>query len=263
MNYQRLNNTDLFLLDMDGTIYLDDAAIVGAVEAVKHIKDSGKKVCYLTNNSSKSRNEYLKKLNTLGFSASLNEIITSGVVTADYIIKHYPNKSVYLFGTPALKTEFQNMGVKLTENNPDIVIMGFHTEFTYQELDTLCSFVRQGVTFFATHPDKNCPTKDGFMPDVGSFLSLVFTSTQKRPSKIFGKPYKYMVQYLKNKFDVNIQNMAMTGDRLSTDIKFGNKFGILSVLVLSGETDQKMLESSKVQPDIVLPSIKEYIKIIS
>ena len=92
MNYQRLNNTDLFLLDMDGTIYLDDAAIVGAVEAVKHIKDSGKKVCYLTNNSSKSRNEYLKKLNTLGFSASLDEIITSGVVTADYIIKHYPNK---------------------------------------------------------------------------------------------------------------------------------------------------------------------------
>lgn len=257
MDYQRLNNTELFLLDMDGTIYLDNTAISGAVEAVRHIKDCGKKVCYLTNNSSKSRDEYLKKLNRLGFSASLDEIITSGIVTADYIIRHYPDKSVYLFGTPALKAEFLDMGVRLTEDNPDIVIMGFHTAFTYQELDTLCRFVRTGVTFFATHPDKNCPTKDGFMPDVGSFLSLVFTSTKRRPGRIFGKPYKYMVQYLKNKFNVNIDNMAMTGDRLSTDIKFGKKFGLLSILVLSGETDQKMLQTSKVQPDLIFPSIKE------
>jgi len=260
MNYQRLHNTEIFLLDMDGTIYLDNVVIPGAVEAVKHIKDIGKKVCFLTNNSSKSRDEYYQKLTRLGFEVNLDEIITSGIVTANYMSKNYPDKSVYLFGTPALKAEFENMGIKLTENNPDIVIMGFHTQFTYQELDTLCAFIRKGVTFFATHPDKNCPTRDGFMPDVGSFLSLVFTSTQRKPSRIFGKPYKYMVQYLKNKFDISPQNMAMIGDRLSTDIKFGKKFGLLSLLVLSGETDQKMLDNSKVFPDMTFPSIKQIAK---
>lgn len=262
MEYQRLNDTELFLLDMDGTIYLDNTVIPGAIEAINHIKECGKKVCYLTNNSSKSRDEYLKKLTALGFSATLDEIITSGIVTIDYVLRHFADKSVYLFGTPALKAEFQNMGVKLTQDNPDIVIMGFHTAFTYNELDVLCRFIRQGVPFFATHPDKNCPTKDGFMPDVGSFLSLVFTSTQRRPSKIFGKPYKYMVEYLKNKFDTNPKNMAMIGDRLSTDIKFGKKFGLLSVLVLSGETDQKMLSQSKVKPDQVLSSIEDLIDIL-
>ncbi|HEY8443876.1 MAG TPA: HAD-IIA family hydrolase [Clostridia bacterium] len=254
---QRLTQTELFLLDMDGTIYLSDKAIDGAVEAVEKLKRLNKKICYLTNNSSKSAEQYLVKLKRLGFDAQKEEVVTSGIVAADYISRYYKNQSVYLFGTDELKKEFLSYGINLVQNNPDIVVIGFHTNMTYSELDLACAYIRQGKTFFATHPDKNCPTRDGFMPDVGSFLSLIYTSANRRPSKIFGKPYKYMVNYINKKFRVKAQNIAMVGDRLSTDIKFANKFGMTSVLVLSGETDQKMLEASIVKPALVFSSIKE------
>lgn len=240
---------------MDGTIYLGDQVIDGAVQAIKKLKSLDKKICYLTNNSSKNADQYLQKLHNLGFDAQREEIITSGIVAADYIARFCQNQSVYLFGTDQLKKEFQSYGVRLTQDNPDIVVIGFHTNMTYKELDLVCEYIRQGKKFFATHPDKNCPTQNGFMPDVGSFLSLIYTSTKRRPSKTFGKPYKYMVNYLNNKFSTKAQNIAMVGDRLSTDIKFANKFGLLSVLVLSGETDQTMLENSAIKPDMIFNSI--------
>jgi 4-nitrophenyl phosphatase len=254
---QRLRQAELFLLDMDGTIYIDDKALGGAVGAVKKLKSQNKKICYLTNNSSKSAQEYLAKLNKLGFDARSEEILTSGIVAADYLSRLYKNQSIYLFGTDELKKEFLSFGLKLTQDNPDIVVIGFHTKMTYSELDLACKFIREGRIFFATHPDKNCPARDGFMPDVGSFLSLIYTSSGRRPSKIFGKPYKYMVNYLKKKFYVAPSKIAMVGDRLSTDIKFANKFGMISVLVLSGETDKAMLANSPVKPALVFDSIKE------
>ncbi|HEY8419165.1 MAG TPA: HAD-IIA family hydrolase [Clostridia bacterium] len=254
---QRLKQAELFLLDMDGTIYLEDKALDGAVEAIKKLKSQNKKICYLTNNSSKSAEQYLIKLKNLGFDARLEEILTSGIVAADYISRFYKNKSIYLFGTDELKKEFLANGLNLTEDNPDLVVIGFHTKMTYAELDLACKFIRQGKTFFATHPDKNCPARDGFMPDVGSFLSLIYTSTGRRPSKIFGKPYKYMVNYLNKKYSATPSKIAMVGDRLSTDIKFANKFGMISVLVLSGETDEEMLANSSIKPALVFDSIKQ------
>ncbi|HHW89957.1 MAG TPA: HAD-IIA family hydrolase [Clostridiales bacterium] len=254
---KRLKNAELFLLDMDGTIYLGNQAIDGAAQAINKLKSLDKKICYLTNNSSKSARQYLDKLRGLGFDAKIDEIVTSGIVAADYISRFFKGQSVYLFGTDELKREFKSYGIKLTQDNPDIVVIGFHTKLTYDELDLACGYIRQGKLFFATHPDKNCPTDNGFMPDVGSFLSLIYTSANRKPSKIFGKPYKYMVNYLKSKFLTKAQNIAMVGDRLSTDIKFANKFGMISVLALSGETDQRMLQDSKIKPDLVFESIKD------
>ncbi|HEY8423228.1 MAG TPA: HAD-IIA family hydrolase [Clostridia bacterium] len=254
---KRLQDAELFLLDMDGTIYLENQAIDGAAQAIQKLKCLNKKICYLTNNSSKSSEQYLEKLKRLGFDAVKEEVVTSGKVAADYISRFYKNQSIYLFGTDELKQEFLSYGINLTENDPDIVVIGFHTDMTYRELDLACKHIRQGKTFFATHPDKNCPALNGFMPDVGSFLSLIYTSTGRRPSKIFGKPYKYMVNYINRKFSTKAQNIAMVGDRLSTDIKFANKFGMLSVLVLSGETDKEMLKKSSTKPDLVFNSIKD------
>ena len=253
----RLKDAELFLLDMDGTIYLGNQAIDGAAKTISKLKSLNKKICYLTNNSSKSARQYLYKLRGLGFDAEIDQIVTSGIVAADYISRFFKGYSVYLFGTDELKSEFESYGIKLVQDNPQIVVIGFHTKMTYNELDLACKYIRQGKLFFATHPDKNCPTDEGFMPDTGSFLSLIYTSTNRKPSKIFGKPYKYMVNYLKSKFLTKAQNIAMVGDRLSTDIKFAKKFGMISVLVLSGETDQKMLQDFGIAPDLVFDSIKD------
>lgn len=251
----QINQTKIFLLDLDGTLYIDESPIKGAIQAVSLIKEKGKKVCFLTNNSSRSRERYLDKLKRMGFDADIEEIVTSGTVTENYLQKARKNKKVYLLGTLDLKSEFERAGINLVSDYPDIVIIGYHTSVTYNEINDTCRFIRNGAEFWATHPDKNCPSKDGFMPDTGSFLKLIECSTGRKPSKIIGKPYRYMIWDIRERYNILPKFMAMVGDRLTTDIMFGIKNKLLNVLVLSGETNDEMLQNFRQKPDIVLPTI--------
>ena len=261
----KLKDKSVFLLDMDGTIYLGDKLIDGALEFLKKIKSVNKKYIFLTNNSSKNKLSYVEKLNNLGINASLDDIFTSGEATTIYLKNKLPNGKVFLLGTKELEYEFINEGFEIVkERNKDVdfVVLGFDTTLTYEKLWIACEYISEGVDYIATHPDFNCPLPEGkFMPDAGAMAAFIEASTGITP-KVIGKPNKEMVNALLEKYSVNFEDVAMVGDRLYTDIKMGEVSNISTVLVYSGETTRQMYKNSKIQADWEFDSVKDMINII-
>jgi len=260
-NQSLLSNIKVFLLDMDGTLCLGDKVIDGAVDAVKELRTRAK-VCFLTNNSSKSVNEYLTKLNKMGFMAGPDEIISSQTAATAYLNKAYPGKSLYILGTPSLKADFEAAGFTLKDEGAEVAVLGYDTTLSYNGLTAFCHKVRSGIPYVATHPDLNCPSPDGMLPDTGSFIELIHASTGRRPDIICGKPFKPMTDFIISKFDFAPSAFAMVGDRMTTDIAFAQANGFVSVLVLTGETTVSGLEEGIrdgrfVMPDIVAKNIGE------
>lgn len=256
-NLHRLKDTELFVLDMDGTIYLGKKPIVGAIEFCRQIIDTGRKLMYFTNNASKNPDDYVEKLKFLGFPCDRKMIVTSGDVTAAYLNKYYKGKPVYLVGTPALEKSFKEAGITLSDN-AGIVVVSFDTTLTYSKLERACTLIRNGALFFSTHPDINCPTEDGFIPDSGAICGAVELSTGIRP-RYFGKPYAETVEMIENLSGTDRKHAAIVGDRLYTDIALGRKNGMLSLLVMSGETTYEMVDAAlpEERPDLIFESVAE------
>ncbi|NSW52722.1 MAG: HAD-IIA family hydrolase [Anaerolineae bacterium] len=252
-----LNEIRCFLLDMDGTIYLDDHLLPGALEFLETLKTQGKQFLFLTNNSSKNPAQYVDKLAKLGIEVTEEEVFTSGQATAIYLEQTAPGARLYVVGTPGLEDEFRAHGFTLTADDPDYAVLGFDTTLTYDKLWKLCDLVRAGKPYIATHPDTNCPTADGFMPDIGAMIALVEASTGRRPDLIVGKPNRLIVESAAARMRVATSKIAMVGDRLYTDIALGHTAGITTVLVLSGETSRADLEGSPHQPTCIFENIGE------
>ena len=251
-----------FMLDMDGTLYLDDQWIEGALDFLGHIVHLGKKYVLLTNNSSKSREMYFEKLEKMGLRVESEQLVTSGDATIDYISREMRDKKVFLMGNKTLKEAFRKKGIVLDEENPDLVVTAFDTEFDYAKMVKLCGLVRSGLPFIATHPDLNCPTKTGFVPDIGAIHAYVEASTGRRPDKIIGKPNSEIVEYTMRVAGIDKTHTAMVGDRLYTDIPTGVNNGLLSVCVLSGESSPDEVSEYEIQPHLVFDSVKEMIPFI-
>lgn len=252
-----------FLLDMDGTVYLDETWIDGAKEFLAAIEATGRKYCFMTNNSSKNAMVYVEKLHRMGLDIDPDtQLVTSGHATVAYLKKHFPGKKVYLFGNQVLKDEFTDRGILLEEDDPDVVVTAFHTTFDYQDLCKLCDFVREGRPFIGTHPDYNCPTKTGFIPDIGSLHAYIHASTGRMPDYIVGKPNKEIIEYALDVLGGEASNTAVVGDRLYTDVKSGVNNGLYGIFVLSGEAQLVDLPDSDVQPHLIFDSVKEIIPLL-
>ena len=256
-NPEMLSRVRCFLLDMDGTFYLGDRLIDGALDFIATVQQQGKRYVFLTNNSSRSRTQYVEKLSRLGLPVDEGKVFTSGEATALYLQKHSPRARVFLAGTPGLEDEFRLHGFELVQENPDLVVLGFDTTLTYNKLWKFCDFVRAGLPYFATHPDLTCPTLNGSMPDTGSMIAMIEAATGRRPDLIAGKPNRIIVESLAEKVGLPLDFLAMIGDRLHTDIALGGTTGILTLLVLTGETKIEDLNSSPHQPDYVFAHIGE------
>ena len=253
---EKLKHIRCFLMDMDGTIYLGSQLLPGAKRWIDLLQVKGLEYYFLTNNSSRSRVEYAHKLTQMGLPTPEERIFTSGEATAIYLQKHYPGASLYVVGTPSLQNEFTRHGFALTDSTPDVAVLGFDTTLTYEKLHKLCDLAVAGVPYIATHPDINCPTETGFMPDIGAMIELVATSTGRRPDVIIGKPNQPIVDALAKKTGLPLSAHCMIGDRLYTDIALG-RWGITTALVLSGETKAENLAGSEFVPDIVVEDIRE------
>jgi HAD superfamily hydrolase (TIGR01457 family) len=248
MNHQPLLNVKCFLLDMDGTFNLGDQIIDGSLYFIETLKELGKDYLFLTNNSSKHRRQYAEKITRLGLPIPKEKVFTAGEATALYLQKERPASPVYVVGTPALEEEFRQHGFQLEEDNPQSIVLGFDTTLTYEKLWKLCDFVRAGLPYIATHPDLNCPTETGFMPDIGAMIAFVHASTGREPDLVVGKPNRMIIDAVAQKIGLQIADMAMVGDRLYTDIALGATSGITTCLVLSGETRSEDLINSPYQP---------------
>ncbi len=249
-----LDDIQIFVLDMDGTIYLGDSLLPGVKEFLAFIERRGIPYLFLTNNSSKHRGLYAEKLAGLGLIIPEELIVTSGEATAIYIKNNYPEATVYLVGTPALEEEFSRQGVTIDDENPGLVVLGFDTTLTYDKLRKLCDFVRDGRRYIATHPDFNCPVEGGYMPDIGAMIAFVEASTGRRPDIIVGKPHPPIVEALVEKTGQPAEALCMVGDRLYTDIALGTA-GMTTALVLSGETSREDLLTASYRPDFVFDDL--------
>ena len=232
-----IQTTDAFLLDLDGTVYLGDVPIGEAATTLSRLRAMGKRLVFLTNNSSKTQEEYREKLTRLALWGEGDLVYTSAMATVSVLRNEMPSARVF---------------VHLDENSPDVCVLAYDTQITFEKIKRFDAFLKRGAKFIATHPDDVCPTEDLPMPDVGSFLALFERSSGRRPDRIVGKPYSSMAEEISRLTGVKRERMCMVGDRLNTDIRFAENSGMKSLLVLSGETTEEMLALSPVRPHVVL-----------
>lgn len=261
-----LREKKLYIFDMDGTIYLGGRPFSFAIDFIKKLRDDGRRILFFTNNASHDPVFYVDKLQKLGFAPREGEICTSGDVTAAFLARMRAEKTVYLLGTPQLWEQFSRAGVRLicdrdgktTAECADIVVTSFDTTLTYEKLTAACDFIRHGAEYLCTHPDFNCPTETGFIPDSGAIAACVTASTGVSPT-YFGKPYPETVVMMEELTGLSRADMCIFGDRLYTDIATGRRHGMLSVLVLTGETKREDVDAAcdADKPDIVFPSLAE------
>ncbi len=254
-----LANKKLFVFDMDGTIYLGNKVFPKAVALIKKLRANGRRVLFFTNNASHSPEFYIEKLNRLGFEADISEIMTSGDVTIEFLKTKRKGKSVYLVGTPELEKTFADAGIALTDGlSGDIVVTSFDTTMTYEKMSRACRLIMKNAEYLSTHPDFNCPTEDGFIPDSGAVSAFVTASTGVTP-KYLGKPYPETMEMICSYTGIDKSDAAIVGDRLYTDIAAGKKSGVTAVLVLTGETTSDDLKKCTEQdmPDIVFKDAGE------
>jgi len=251
MTQDALAQVRCFLLDMDGTFNLGNRLLDGSLRFIETLRSQEKDFIFLTNNSSRNRQHYTDKITRLGLPISEEKVFTSGEATALYLNTIHPQAHLYVVGTPDLEVEFQSHGFTLEQDDPHLVVLGFDTTLTYQKLWMLCDFVRGGLPYIATHPDFNCPTETGYMPDTGAMIAFVKASTGREPDLVVGKPNRLIVDVLAQKLHLPVESLAMVGDRLYTDIALGQNAGMISVLVLSGETQPGDLKETPYQPTYV------------
>lgn len=259
-----LANIRLFLLDMDGTIYHENELIPGAREFFDFLNEHSLNYAFMTNNSSKGKKEYVKKLTDLGIKATESNIVSSVNVTVDYIkISGHSTSNIFVVGTTSFKEELKSHGFNIfDERDSDLpkiglVILGFDTELNYEKIKVVCEILDKGCEYVATNCDLKCPVKEGrFIPDCGAIAKMLEVATNRMP-KFLGKPKKEMVITAAKQFGVNQEQILCVGDRLYTDIAVGINAGCQSAVVFTGEATKSDIKDTEFTPTYQFDSIKE------
>lgn len=257
-----LKSIELFLLDMDGTIYHENELIPGTIDFFHLLQEQGKKYVFMTNNSSKGKSHYVEKLKSLGIEANEDIIASSVNATIMYLNQHKQGAKIFLIGTESLKKELIDEGfdiVPINYRGPDVdyVLLGFDTELNYQKIVGGCYYISRGYNYIATNCDLRCPIKDNkYIPDCGSIAHLIADSTERMP-QFLGKPERVIVDAVSRKWRVPISKIATVGDRLYTDIQVGINAGCKTILVLTGEATEEEIKKTGIYPNYTFSSIKE------
>ncbi len=258
-----LKSKKLFLLDMDGTVYEGARLFEGVNEFLAHIENVGGRYIFITNNSSRSVKDYVKKLSSMGVKVTEDNFFTSSQATALYLLEHHKNKNIYCMGTASMIAELQKFGVNVTNNTEDAecIVVGYDTELTYQKLIDVSYLLqtKKDIPYIATNPDRGCPTEFGLVPDCFAICEAINYATNRRPIYI-GKPDKFMIDYAVSMTGFSKSEAVVVGDRLYTDIASGVNAGVDTICVLSGESTEKDINESDVKPTFVFTDIKEILK---
>ncbi len=252
-----LSQKRFFLLDMDGTIYLDESLFPGTLPFLDYVRETGGKYLFLTNNSSRSVETYIEKLARLGIPAEPDDFLTSTSALVEDLKHRPPYRLCYAFGTAAFRQQLTDGGISVTDrlcDEVDCLLIGFDTELTFQKLEDACILLNRGVDFIATNPDWVCPTWYGSVPDCGSVCEMLYRATGRRP-RVIGKPQPAMALLAMEKWGYPKEQTMLVGDRLYTDIACGVNAGIDTAFVLSGEGTLADLEASEVRPTYVFDDI--------
>ena len=250
----------LFLFDIDGTVALGDVLLPGAAEFFQEIKERGGQFVFITNNSTKSIADYIKKFRQMGVSTDPQNFVTASTASASWLRKHAAGKTIYTLGTRSLIRELEGHGIRVT-TNPDtqdisFVLVAYDSELTYKKLTDTCRILQtRPVTFLATNPDLVCPVPFGYVPDCGSICQMITNATGQVPHYI-GKPSTDMVDIALRENPFSKEETVIVGDRFYTDIACGNASGVETVLVLTGEAKKTDTMINTYTPTYIFDSIE-------
>ena len=253
---EKLRKVRMFVLDMDGTIYLGESLFPFTKGFLRRVEETGRDFCFFTNNSSKNREAYLEKLARMGISLPPEKMLISNGVILQWLGQHHPGARCYVVGTPALREDFRKAGFAPDAEDGDVVILGFDTTLTYEKLRVACDLIRAGRPVYGVNPDWNCPVEGGFIPDCGSMSIMLKNATGKEPFFI-GKPEPIMVDCVLKNTGCLPEEAVIVGDRLYTDIATGKNAGVDAVCVLSGEATLSDIEEGDIKPDFLFRDVKE------
>ena len=243
---------------MDGTIYIDEHLVPGARELLAHLDAHGLGYVFVTNNSSARARDYHARLHRLGIEVRPEQVITSGDATLSYLRRHTPHRSAYVLGTPAFEAECRDQGLDLDAADPACVVVAYDKTLTFAKLERACELLFAGKPYFATHPDKTCITTRGLIPDIAAIISACEAVTGRLP-KIIGKPYPEMVDAALERLGTSIDDTAIVGDQLDTDMAMAAASRTLGVLMMSGETTRDSWVGAGIDEDLRLtaPSVDQ------
>ena len=257
-----LKQKKLFLLDMDGTIYLGDRLFAGTTDFLRAVRARGGKYLFVTNNSSRSVTAYIERLARLGIAAVCDDFLTSTDALIEYLRGRYDGARIYAFGTATFRAQLAEAGFSVTDRPEDgisLLVCGYDTELTYRKLEDACILLGRGVDFLATNPDWVCPTAWGYVPDCGSVCEMLTRATGRKP-KFIGKPEPEMALLAMEKYGFTAEETLLVGDRIYTDIACGVRAGIDTCFVLSGEGTRADIAAHGIHPSLVCRDIAELLE---
>jgi HAD superfamily hydrolase (TIGR01450 family) len=258
MNNDELADICHVVLDLDGTLYRGNRLFDETLPFLAKLREWNIGCTFLTNNTSRSKADYVTKLRNFGIEASAAQIYTPADSTVAYLRKQLPGtKTIAVLGTPSLCQQFEAASFHVDWEAPQAVIVGFDTTLTYERLCRAAYWISRGLPFIATHPDLVCPTDDPtVLVDCGAICACLTAATGRSPL-VLGKPDPSILLDLCSRHDVPARQLAMVGDRLYTDMAMAKKAGTLAVLVLTGEATAADAAASREPLDLVVADIGE------
>ena len=247
-----------YVVDLDGTVYLGDKPLPGAVDALAGIRAAGSRVVFLTNNPLHSAADYAERLRSLGIQADEHEVVTPLAVLTSYLRERHSGAAALTVAEPLVDQTLRTAGITVTTepSEADVVVVSFDWTFDYAKLLRAFRAVRRrGATIVATNPDPFCPSPDGGLPDCAAMLAAVEACTGARAEAVLGKPGLQMAAEVRSRLAVAPSDAAMVGDRILTDVAMSRALGVTSILVLSGATTAADVAASAVQPDYVIDNL--------
>lgn len=253
-------------LDMDGTIYLSNTRFPWTLDFLEGLREMGITYSFLTNNPSKSLADYMKKLRGMDIPCTEEQMYTTTIAMIDYIHAEFPSaRRLFLLGTPSMISQFEEAGfvscADSPDDVPDIVVAAFDMSLQYSRLCRAAWWVKQGLPYLATNPDRVCPTdQPTVLVDCGSICKCIEHATGRKPDIVLGKPDPQMLAGIERRLGLEPSQIAMVGDRLYTDIAMARAAGAVGVLVLSGESTLEDVASAPAgsKPDLVCENVLEF-----
>ncbi len=267
---------DGFIFDLDGTVYLGDKALPGAVEGIAELRRRGKGVLFVSNKPLEPRESYAKKLTKLGIPANADDVVTSGFVLGYHLARTEPNLNLYVIGEPNLHDELRSHGLRVMAEfsdqdskevihpqGVDAVVVAFDRTLDYRKLNTAYQALRNGARFFATNADKACPMPGGAIPDAGGTIAALEHMTGRKLELLAGKPSTLITQVALQKLKLPADRVMMVGDRLETDIFMGQQAGMSTAVTLTGASKREDIDKLSSPPDYIVENIGELPQVIA
>ncbi|WP_156290560.1 HAD-IIA family hydrolase [Oceanobacillus salinisoli] len=251
------NHYDAYCFDLDGTIYIGDQLLSGVKQVLETIRSHQKKVLFITNSPTLTREEGKERLERLGVEAHIEEVVTAPYLSALYFAEMSTEVFVFIIGEHAIKKELENFSIPITDNPTEAthVLVGLDRSFTYNDLHMAMNAVRHCKKLIITNPDPVCPVPDGFIPDTMALASAIEVASGQNINKVIGKPSDTYGNKILDILGLDRNRILVIGDRLETDIQLGktNDFG--TCLVLTGVSNKKDIEASVIKPDYIIEKL--------